>query len=191
MRWLTSLIAALITVPAAFACDFQYDPASVTTYYRVEGWSLPGVKDFNPKIKPLINRAPLLAEIPGTVIQVLPHNEDPYIVAFPAQQFVLNGARQKSRSLQAMAVVVRWMMDGHTIAYSYDLIPVTALRVFGRWIIESEMACSFTVTFIDDKGDGIFRTLVRGPLTTDLVPHWVGPAQRYGKQTAHAGVVAR
>ena len=175
-----SLIAALIIVPAAFACDFQYDPASVTTYYRVEGWSLPGVKDFNPEVMPRINHAPLRAQVDGTVAQVLPHNEDPYIVAFPTQEFVLNGARQKSRSLQAMAVVVRWMMDGHTIAYSYDLIPVTAHRMFGlfgRWRVESEMACTFTVTFVDDKGDGIFRTLVPGPLTTDLVPRWARPPQ--------------
>jgi hypothetical protein len=41
MRQLAFLIASLIVVPAGFACDFQYDPASVPTYYRAEGWSLP------------------------------------------------------------------------------------------------------------------------------------------------------
>jgi len=39
-------------------------------------------------------------------------------------------------------------------------------------MVESEMACVFTATFIDDKGDGVFRVLVPGPFTPDLVPRW-------------------
>jgi hypothetical protein len=177
MRPLAFLIASLIVAPAGFSCDFQYDPASVPTYYRPEGWSLPGVTDFNPKATPRIYGAPQLTQIPGAASQLLPHNEDPYIIAFPAQKFVLNGGRRKIRSLQAKAVVVRWMMDGHIIAYSYGLIPVTAHRVLGRWIVENELGCIFTATFIDDKGDGVFRALVPGPLTAHLVPRWARPPQ--------------
>jgi len=177
MRRLSCLIASLIVVPAGFACEFQYDPASRPTYYRAEGWSLPGVTDFNSKAIPRTSGVPELTPIPGAVAQLLLHNEDPYIIAFPAQQFVLNGGQQKMRSLQAKAIVARWMMDGHIIAYSYGLIPVTAHRVLGRWIVESEALCIFTATFIDDKGDGIFRALVPGPLTTDLVPRWAKQPQ--------------
>ena len=129
LRW---LIASLILVSAGFGCKFQYDPASVPTYYRAEGWNLPGVTGFNLKATPpTIHGAPQLEEIPGMVAQLLPHKRDPYIIAFPAQQFVLNGGRQKMRSLRAKAVIVRWMMDGHIIAYSYVLIPVSAHRVLG------------------------------------------------------------
>jgi len=176
-RWLAFLIASLIVAPAGFACDFQYDPASVPMYYRDEGWSLPGVKDFDFKATPPNYGEPTLTQIPGAVAQLLPHNKNPYILAFPAQQFVLNGGQYKMRSLQAKAVVVRWMMDGHIFAYSYGLIPVTAHRVLRRWIVESEAACIFTATFIDDKGDGNFRALVPGPLTTDLVPRWAKARQ--------------
>jgi len=170
MRRLAFLIGALLVVPAGFACDFQYDRASVPTYYRNQGWSLPGVTDFSPKAPP-----PKLTQIPGAVVQLLPHSEDPYIITFPAQQFVLNGQPQKMRSLQAEAVIVRWIVDGHIIAYSYRLTPVTAHRVFGRWIVESELMCMFTATFIDDKGDGIFRALVPRAFTNDLVPRWSKP----------------
>jgi hypothetical protein len=111
------------------------------------------------------------------VAQLLPHDENPFIIAFPAQQFVLNGGRQKMRSLQAKAVVVCWMMDSHIIAYSYSLIPVTAHRVLGQWKVESELMCIFTATFIDDKGDWVFRALVPGPLTADFVPSWARPPQ--------------
>jgi hypothetical protein len=111
------------------------------------------------------------------VAQLLPHDENPFIIAFPAQQFVLNGGRQKMRSLQAKAVVVCWMMDSHIIAYSYSLIPVTAHRVHGQWKVESELMCIFTATFIDDKGDWVFRALVPGPLTADFVPSWARPPQ--------------
>jgi hypothetical protein len=136
-----------------------------------------GVTDFNPKVTPPIYGTPQLRGIPGAVAQLLPHNEDPYIIAFPAQHFVLNGRQKKMRSLQAMAVVVCWMMGGHIIAYSYRLIPVTAHRLLGRWIVESELICMFTATFIDDSGDGIFRALVPGPFTQDLVPRWARPPQ--------------
>src|SRR5215831_12009778 len=105
MRWLAFLVACLIVVPAGFACDFQYDPASVPTYYRAEGWSLPGVKDFKSQATPRTSAVPRLIQIPGAVAQLLLHDEDPYIITFPAQQFVLNGGQKKMHSLQAKAVV--------------------------------------------------------------------------------------
>jgi hypothetical protein len=104
--------------------------------------------------------------------QLLPHDEDPYIIEFPAQEFVLNGARQKMRPLQVKATIVRWKIGEQVIACSYGLSPVTAHRVSRKWKIESEWACIFTATFIDDTGDGVFRVLVLGGLREDLVPRW-------------------
>ncbi len=163
------LIFSLLIVPAAVCCDFHYDPASIPAYYRAEGWSLPGVADFNPQATPRTYRGP---QIPGADGQLLPHDEHPYIIAFPAQEFILNGERQRMRPVQAKASIVRWKIDGRVVAYSYGLIPVRAHRVGGQWKVESEMACIFQATFIDDKGDGVFRILVPGALTADLVPRW-------------------
>jgi hypothetical protein len=41
------LTLVLVLVPAAFACEFQYDPASIPQCYRATGWILPGA-DFEP-----------------------------------------------------------------------------------------------------------------------------------------------
>lgn len=43
------------------------------------------------------------------------------------------------------------------IAYAPGLIPVTAHRKNGKGIVASEPGCIFYATFIDDKGDGVFR----------------------------------
>jgi hypothetical protein len=120
---------------------------------------------------------PPLKPVPGAVAELLPHDEYPYIIEFPAQDFVLNGARQKMRPAQVKAGIVRWKIDGHIIAYSYGLIPVTARRVNGKWEVQSELGCIFAATFIDDKGDGVFRVLVPGALTADLIPRWAQPKE--------------
>jgi hypothetical protein len=49
--------------------------------------------------------------------------------------------------------------------------------VNGKWDVESELGCIFTATFIDDKGDGVFRILVPGGLTAGLIPHWAKPKE--------------
>jgi hypothetical protein len=41
-----------------------------------------------------------------------------------------------------------------------------------KWKIDDEAACIFFATFVDDKGDGVFRQLIRGALAPDLVPAW-------------------
>jgi len=66
--------------------------------------------------------------IRGAVAEVLWHNEDPYIVEFPAQEFVLDGSRQRMRPVQVKASIVRWKSHGHVIAYSYSMIPVKAYK---------------------------------------------------------------
>ena len=169
------LIVWLTTVPSLIACDFQYDPASVANYYREQGWTLPGTTDFNLSATPRTSEAPELAQIPGAVAQLLPHDEYPYIVEFPSQEFVLNGSRKKMRPAQLKATIVRWKVEGKIVAYSYGLVPVVARRVNGQWKIEIEAGCIFTATFIDDKGDGVFHVLVPGAFATELVPLWARP----------------
>ena len=166
--WLSS------SAPLAWACDFQYDPVAIQTFYRTEGWLLPGVADFSSTIKSVTSGAP----IEGAVAEVLSHHEDSYIVEFPAQEFVLKGLRQRMRPMQVKATIVRWTNRRHVIAYSYSMIPVKAYKVNGSWKVVAEVACVFTGTFIDDKGDGVFRVLVKGPLTTALIPNWVRRRER-------------
>jgi hypothetical protein len=101
------VLAGLVAVHVATACSFQFDPVAVVKYYRAEGWSLPGITDFNPKA-PIHN----LGQYPGAIIPsaratILPHDEDPYIVAFPAQVFTIDGAAKKMRSVQAKATILR------------------------------------------------------------------------------------
>ena len=77
--------------------------------------------------------------------------------------------------MQAKAIIVRYSIGAKVVAFSYGLIPVKARREDGNWVVESETACIFTATFIDDKGDGVFRLLVSGAFTPDLVPRWAKP----------------
>ena len=111
-------------------------------------------------------------QITGARAELLPHNEYPYIVVFPAQEFLLNGSRQRMRPAQVKVSIVRWKVAGHIVAYSYGLIPVIAKKIGAKWNVQSEAGCIFTATFIDDKGDGIFRVLVPDRLTADLIPRW-------------------
>jgi hypothetical protein len=164
------LLALALTIPAAFACEFQYDPVSTPQYYREEGWSLPGTKAFNSSTVHRDQSSPT-ESIGGAVGQALVH-ESPNVVNFPAQEFLLKGMRQRMRAAQLQVNIVRWVMHGRTIAYSYSLIPVAAHRENGKWIIDSMAACIYFATFIDDKGDGVFRVLVPDRFTAELGPLW-------------------
>ena len=110
--------------------------------------------------------------IPGAVAQALPH-EDPYIVEFTPLEFMLNGVRNRTRQALVRAGIIRWVMNCRFFAYSYGLIPVSAHRVNDHWRIDSEAGCIYSITFVDDRGDGVFRILAPGPLTEQLVPAWV------------------
>jgi len=167
------LIALFPAFLPAGACDFQFEHASTATYYRAEGWTLPGVTDFNPKGKVNTQGIPQPVKIPGAKIQLLPHDDDPYfIVEFPAQGFAVGNDRMKLRPMRAIAVIARYSIGGKVMAYSYGLTPVLARRENGHWIVQDEMACVFTATFIDDMGDGVFRVMSQGPLTLNLIPLW-------------------
>lgn len=171
MRHLIVSLFALLFASAALACNFEYSPAAATLYYREAGWQLPGTKDFNPRATPRSYGTPF-GKVPEARRVLLAHDEDPYIVEFPSQAFTLNGVRQRLHSIQVMATVVRLEMNDHVVAYSYRMIPVKAHRNSGKWVVDDEALCIFYATFIDDKGDGVFRELSPGEFTPDLVPAW-------------------
>ena len=100
------------------------------------------------------------------------HDESPYIAEFPAQEFVLKGSRQRMRASLVKATIVRWQVEKRAVAYSYTMIPVMAHRKDGKWIVDAEAACIFWATFLDDKGDGVFRVLVPTPFAAELIPLW-------------------
>jgi hypothetical protein len=163
----------------ALCCDFRYDPASVPRFYREEGWNLPGINDDDPQVKVNLYGIPpldLLRSVPEAKAYPLRRDEDHYVVEFPTEEFLLDNERKRMRSLVAKASIVRWEISGKVVAYSYSLIPITrAYKKSGKWVYEGEVACMFYGTFIDDKGDGVFRTLVPGSLSPELIPLWAKP----------------
>jgi hypothetical protein len=171
------LVVLVLRVPAAFACEFKYDPVLAAQYYRASGWNLPGTKNFNSSARLETYSLAPAESIPGAVAQALPNDKSPNVVEFPAQEFVLHGARQKMRATQVQVGILRWVMHGRIVAYSYSLIPVVAHRGDGKWIIDSMAACVFFASFIDDKGDGVFRVLVPDRFAADLVPLWAKPRE--------------
>ena len=170
----STIALLLLTLSAAAQCGFHYAPVAVPQYYRSGGWELPGINDFNLKAEPNLSQLPTLAKVPGAKAYVLPHDLEPYVVEFPAQIFTMNNTTQRMHKMVAKAGIVQWKVAGKVIAYSYGLVPLlNPRRQDGKWVYEGEFGCIFDATFIDDKGDGVFRVLVQGPLTPDLIPAWV------------------
>jgi len=164
MRCLGFAIVVLVVVPPALACSFEYDPASTPQFYRSEGWKLPGAAGTHGLSQP--------TSMGDAKAYLVTPDESPYIAEFPAQEFALNGSRQRMRGSLVKATIVRWEVAKRVVAYSYTMIPVMAHRKNGKWIVDAEAACIFWATFLDDRGDGIFRVLVPAPFAADLVPLW-------------------
>lgn len=68
--------------------------------------------------------------------------------------------------------VYRYDVDGKVVGYTFGLTPVEGHWIKGKWTTDSMAACDFNATFVDDKGDGVFRILLSGRLTPELVPRW-------------------
>jgi hypothetical protein len=156
-----------------FPCSLEFDPVAIPRYYRANGWALPGTTDFVPFASPRRLGEYPSANISGARAVILAHNDDPYIVKFPAQVFTLDGNAKRLRPVLAKAAILRWEANGKVFAYSYGLVPVSAHKIGGRWKIDTEVGCTFDATFIDETGDGVFRLLVPSSLTETLVPKWV------------------
>ena len=173
-------LAVSILLSTALACNFSYDPASAPAFVREEGWYLPGVNDDDPNVKANVYGLPPLPSsvraVPGVKARLLRRDEDHYVVDFPAQVFSISNERKHMHPMLAKASIVRWELNGHVFAYSYGLIPVRkAYKRDGRWIYEGELGCVFHATFIDDKGDGVFRIMTTDVLSPALIPQWVKP----------------
>jgi hypothetical protein len=170
------LLTLLLVVTPALACDFQYDPISSKQYYRASGWMLPAVgefKSYGPLHQFLIMN---LGIVPAAIAEELRQDTD-NVVEFPAQEFSLDSAPKIMRSAKYDAGIARWKVNGRVIAYSYVMEPVEAHKVNGKWRVDARAACIFTGTFIDDRGDGVFRVLVPGTLKPDLIPKWARQEQ--------------
>jgi hypothetical protein len=162
------VLVTLMVGPLAAACELKYSPADSMKLIRPEGWQLPGVMGASPaKAEPY--HAP---DLPGVEVTVL-RDRKSFIAQFPEQLFLLDGARQHLQPFLAKATVLRFQVQGKTFAYGYSLIPVRAHKKNGRWIVDGEQKCIFGITFIDDRGDGVFRVLARNWLTPELIPEWV------------------
>ena len=129
-------------------CGFVAEPVSGTSWYRSDGWQLPGVRDgrSHGPIKVTINgQQPSWPD--GVTVSELMHGKN-YRVRFPAAVFRdgLKTRKMRARMLD-LYKLVRWDINGKPFAYSYLLHPDGHL-------------CVFSVDLIDDKGDGIFRVMV-------------------------------
>ncbi len=119
------------------------------------------------------------AQIPGLSAFIILH-ENPYIAEFPSVEFNLTGKRHRMPSQQmrlsgflGKAWIVRWETDdAKVVAYTYSFIPVSAHRSGDKWRVDSEAGCVFDTTFIDDRGDGVFRIMVDGDMRPALIPAW-------------------
>ncbi len=163
-------------VKAGTACDFKYDPATAPRFYREAGWVLPGIADDDPDLKANLYGLPrldVLRQVAGLNMYVLRRDQNHYAIRFPEQLFSLGEQHNRMRSILAKAIIIRWDINGKTIAYTYGLIPIEkAYEKNGEWVYEGEVGCIFYGTFIDDRGDGVFQTLVPETLTADLIPAW-------------------
>lgn len=92
---------------------------------------------------------------------------NPFSAHFPEAVFDENGTTKKmvARTI-GVKVIYRWEINGKPYAYSYTLFP-------------SDVRCFFTVDFIDDRGDGVFRRMtLPGHASVTLgpppsLPQWV------------------
>ena len=177
------IIPVFLALGTASACDFQTEAAAARILYRSDGWILPGLSGGR-----LSAPAPLAtipegpggrrsspAPVPGLTLRIIIHNDESNVLQFPRQVFEQEGKPRAMRQ-QAMLLergwIYRYDAGGHIVAYTYGLTPVVATKVDGKWKIEDEVGCVFFATFVDDKGDGVFRQLIPGAMTPDLIPQW-------------------
>jgi hypothetical protein len=167
MRFACSLLVSFFVANIALACGFESTPAAIQGYYRSEGWNLPGIADGK------ISRPGTAAEFPGLVLRDISH-ENPYLTEFPAQTFEQDGQHRKmpKQMMLLNSAIVRYEAGGKVVAYTYNFTPAHGYRVAGKWVTDMMAFCDFFATYIDDKGDGVFRVLVSTPMRPDLVPAW-------------------
>ena len=192
MRTIRLILAVtLVCSGLAYACDFQIDPAAAVRFYRTDGWVLPPIergKLTNPVIVEGPGQSAVAwklgpGPIQGLTTRVVIHEgseAEPNLFDIPRQEFERNGKRQ---ILAAQMMVMdhwtwRYDIDGKVVAYTVGLTPVFGHRENGKWKTESEVGCIFYATFVDDRGDGVFRLLAPGWMVPELIPGWVKDSKK-------------
>ena len=186
-----TLATLLVLSGLACACDFQVDPATAKLFYRSEGWALPPVG--RGKLSaPVIFQGPGQAvaalkfgpgPVEGLTTRVIIHEgteADPNLFEIPKQEFEQDG-KHHVMSSQMMVMdhwIWRYEVDGKVVAYTIGFTPVKGHRENGKWKSEGELACIFYGTFIDDRGDGVFRLLAPGWMKPDLLPQWASDRKK-------------
>jgi hypothetical protein len=176
------VFASLLLVAAAHACDFYTEPAALTQLYRSQGWKLP---EINGTVSPPIRFEQsypkywqgITTPIPGVTARVVLHESSessPNVFEIPRQEYEQDGKHRVMPSQHAEfdRWVYRYDVDGKVVAYTFRLNPVEGHWVKGKWTTDNMAACDFSATFVDDKGDGVFRILLPGQLTPEFVPQW-------------------
>ncbi|WP_148210178.1 hypothetical protein [Candidatus Korobacter versatilis] len=143
---LVALFAVVISLPLLAQCGFRVDPVAESNWYSEEGWPTPGMdqRQWIP-VNITMDEKPQPLHEGFTVSAIaLPHNSH---ATFPGTLFDEGGVHKKLRSqTMLLFALYRWSFNGKPYAYSYQLAP-------------TDVACSFTMDLIDDRGDGKFRKL--------------------------------
>ena len=174
MWYLRLAVIFLAAVPACADCGFRFNPVSTLQYYRENGWALPGVSRASAATASFDAR---LNDLPGAKAYRLMDRRSSPVLKFPAQEFVLDGTRQKTQPFEARATIVQWKVGTRVVAYSYSLNPGRSRHVNGKIVFQG-YACIFGLTVIDDRGDGVFRVLIPDQLTPELLPLWAKPKEK-------------
>jgi len=154
------LVLCMMATAAAAQCGFKSEPVAERHWYRSEGWKLPGIDSGSKPIPVNFNmKARFWSEgMTASVIQL----SEPYVV-FPGGVFEEDGKAMKTEA-RTLAVargwVKRWEINGKVYAYSYTLHDVRGSWIKGKFVLrEGGLLCMFSVAFVDDKGDGVFRLM--------------------------------
>lgn len=166
-RILAVCFIALISVSVVFACGFQSSRVTWQHFYRAQGWQLPGVAG--------ATLAPAQTTVPGLTAKSVHLGSN--IIEFPSTDFVLDGKPRTMPRQPMKASLTRWEFQGsgRVVAYTYNLAPVTVERQGENSVTTSIAQCTFQATFIDDRGDGVFRVMLTQPMTAELIPAWARP----------------
>ncbi len=166
-RILLVFFSVLLFVSAVFACGFQSSRVSLHQFYRAQGWQLPAI--VAAEVSPSANTA-----LPGLVAREIRLDAPGGLIEFPATDFKLDGQPRQMPYQVMKASLTRWELpgSGRVVAYTYNLAPVDAKKESGKWSVSAIGQCTFQASFIDDRGDGIFRLMVMEPMRADLIPAW-------------------
>ena len=159
------LMSWLLLSGIAIACSFKTAPVALERYYRESGWAIPGLSDAKLSIlhKDVVD---------GLTYREITH-PTPYLAKVPSQEFE-QGQKRGRMTDQLMQIedMARYEYEGRIVAYSYRFTPASGHLAGKKWVVDSEAACEFFATYIDEKGDGIFRLLVTDEMRTEFIPQW-------------------